>query len=100
MTQIFNSDELFYEPPKRYPESFFEIDGINVHFKYIMDTMPHFDLCGDISETGYRSCFPVLEYLNRHGVEETAREAIKQIRADYQKEQEKLKRKRKSKERL
>jgi len=91
----FREGELFYEPPKLYPEQEFEIDGIKVHFSYIIDTMPHFDFYGDISETGYRSCFTSPEHLDQYGVEGAAREAIKIIRADFYKKQEKRKRKKK-----
>jgi len=96
--QEFSSDELFYEPPNVYPESDFEVEGIKVHFSYIVEGMPHFDFHGDISETGYRSYFPLQEHLDQYGVEGLAKEAIKNIRAVYIKEQEQLKRKRKKKE--
>ena len=99
MTQ-FNSGELFYEPPTQYPEQEFEIDGIRVKFRYITNTMPHFDFYGEISETGYRSYFPYPERLDRYGVKETAGMAIKELKVAFQLGQEKLKRKRKSKERL
>jgi hypothetical protein len=91
----FKSDELFYEPPKLYPEQDFEIDGIKVHFEYITDTLPHFDFYGDISETGYRSCFPYPEHLDLLGVEGTAKANIQNLKAIYKLEQEKLKRKKK-----
>jgi len=91
----YRRDELFYEPPKLYPESEFEIDGIKVNFSYVTPTLPHFDLYGDISETGYRSCFPRPQLLDQFGVKGTAREAIKTIKADFYKEKEKQKRKRK-----
>ena len=87
-------DELFYEPPMLYPESEFEINGIKVKFGYITDTLPHFDFYGDISETGYWSYFPYQEHLDRYGVEDTARQAIKLIKADFYKEQEKRKKRR------
>jgi len=94
----YNNDDLFYESPKQYPEADFEIDGIKVHFSYIIDTLPHFDLESDISETGYRSCFPYPEHIDQYGVEGAAREAIKVIRAEYYAELEKQKRKKKCKE--
>jgi hypothetical protein len=90
----YNSGELFYEPPKQYPEAEFEIDGIKVKFRYITDTMPHFDFYGDISETGYRACFPYPEHLDRYGVEGTAKANIQNLKAIYQLEREKRKRKR------
>jgi len=92
--QEFSKGELFYEPPKQYPEQEFEIDGIKVHFSYITDTLPHFDLYGDISETGYYSVFTFPKYLDELGVEGAAKEAIKERMAVYRSEQEKLKRKR------
>jgi len=91
----FRSDELFYEPPKLYPESEFLIDGVKVIFRYITDTLPHFDFYGDISETSYRSYFPYREHLDQYGVEYTAREIIKTIKADFLLKQEKSKRKKK-----
>jgi len=94
-TKDYKKDELFYEPPKMYPEQEFEIDGIKVHFHYIIDTMPHFEFYGLISETGYMSSFPNPEHLDLLGVEGTACAMIKNLKAIFQLEQEKLKRKKK-----
>jgi len=79
----FREDELFYEPPKQYPKQKFEIDGIKVTFRYVIEDMPHFDLEGDISETGYRSVFPFQEILDKYGVDGAAREAIKYYGAEF-----------------
>jgi len=96
MSQVdFREGELFYEPPKQYPESEFETDGIKVVFRYLTKNIPRFDFRGDISETGYYCFFPHPEQLDRYGVEGAAREAVKIIRAEFHKEQEKLKRKKK-----
>jgi len=90
---VYKKGELFYEPPKLYPEQDFEVDGIKVHFEYITDTMPHFEFYGLISETGYISSFPKPEHLDEYGVKGAAENIIKNLKTIFQSEQEKLKRK-------
>ena len=72
-------------------------DGTNVRvvFEYFSPGLPHFNFYGNISETGYRSHFPIVEsgIIEESEIKLMAREFAEEIRAEFLTEtQRKIKR--------